>query len=244
MSLLNERLKYFSNGEKQSSSHSIREILCLFHPAFDALLISPWFQKFNSILQSEKQKKFKKKKKKKDKEIKSYIDYLRENLNSSYYANNELNNIYKDIKNKSEKTNEQINQNNTLYETINKTYEEELEKNKQYKNEYMNLVDKYKLQNNIEQNKIKELSKIRNSQNEEIQNYKDNKNNLEKNINEKQIKINEMKSKIEELQIKKDIMNIYEQYLLLFELKTELIILIKNKNIMDEIKKKSSRLFS
>ena len=179
---------------------------------------------------------------KKDKEIKSYIDYLRENLNSSYYANNELNNEYNSIKNKSEKTNEEITKNNTLFDTINKTYEDELQKNKQYKNDYMNLVDEYKIQNIIDNNKIIELNKIRNSQEEQIQKYNDNKNNLEKDVNDKKIKINEIKSKIDDLQIKKDIMNAYEQYLLLFKLKTELIILIKDKNILGETKNKNNIL--
>ena len=75
MSLLNERLKYFSNGEKQSSSHSIREILCLFYHALDVLLISPWFQKFNSILRIKKPKKLKRKEKKQNLNLENKLQY-------------------------------------------------------------------------------------------------------------------------------------------------------------------------
>ena len=62
------------------------------------------------------------KKKINNEEIKNYIIYLKDNLNSSYYANNDLNNEYNKIMNKSRQINDSINSNNDIFININKFF--------------------------------------------------------------------------------------------------------------------------
>ena len=67
------------------------------------------------------------------KQIKNYIIYVKDHLNSSYYANNDLNNECNRIKTKSRELNDLINNNNDKYLSMNKLYEKKMENNKNIK---------------------------------------------------------------------------------------------------------------
>ena len=93
-----------------------------------------------------------------------YINYLKEHLNSSYYANNEISNKNSILNEKSISLKEEINNNNILYEKIQKSLEEKTRLNNEYKNNYEEFLNQQKNKKsdndniilNIEE-KIKEL---------------------------------------------------------------------------------------
>ena len=101
-------------------------------------------------------------------QIKNYISYLKENINSSYYANKELNDEYNKLLVKLRKINESITNNNQLFNEMSKSYEINLEKNKRNKNIYIEIIDQYQKNINDGENKNNNLNKIINSQENDI----------------------------------------------------------------------------
>ena len=93
-------------------------------------------KKFNSTSESfNKQKivKINEIKKMTKEQIQKYIIYLKNNLNSSYYANNEINIEYNKLLSRLRQINESISFNNELYNKLNNSYKSTLEKNKKEK---------------------------------------------------------------------------------------------------------------
>ena len=95
---------------------------------------------------------------------KKYIDYLKEHLDSSYYAHNEINNKYSILLLKSKSLNEEIKNNGILYEKLFKSINGRIQTNNDYKKDYENFLKKQKQikdnNNNMKVNikeKIKEL---------------------------------------------------------------------------------------
>ena len=177
-----------------------------------------------------------------DDKIKNYIIYLKSHLNSSYYANNDLNNEYNKIINKSKQINDSINNNHEKLISMNKLYEENLEKNKNYKKEYINLVDKYKINYLNEQNKLKELNQMISVQDNDILKLENENNILNEDINNKQIIIDDLKRKINILKNKKNIIEANNEYLFLFKKKNILISLNEKMKKMKKIKSKNDEL--
>ena len=181
-----------------------------------------------------------------------YINYLKEHLNSSYYANNEINNKNHILAEKSKSLNEEINNNNFLYKKMLKSIEEKINQNNQYKKIYQNfLKEEKKIQNengNINLNfeeKIKEIKKknlIINKENkskeEIISNLKNTleileKRKLDKN-KEKEDKIKELKEEKStiaklKLNIEKITKELYTKKIKLEEKKKSLAYLLNNK---------------
>ena len=176
------------------------------------------------------------------KQIKNYIIYVKDNLNSSYYANNDLNNEYNKIKNKSRELNDLINNNNDKYLSMNKIYETKMKNNKNIKEEYLKLVDEYKLNNLNEQNKLKELNKILDKQDIDIFKLENENNILKEDLLNKKINIEKLKKQIGKLKNKKGIIEAYNEYLYLFDKKNKLISVNQIRKNMKKIKEKNDEL--
>ena len=182
-----------------------------------------------------------------------YINYLKEHLNSSYYANNEINNKNHILNEKTIILNEEIKNNNILYKKLLKSIENKIKQNNEYKKKYQNFLNKeikIKSENgsinlNIEEN-IKELkqnnlilNKENKSKEEIILNLKNTLDILEKN---KLSKKNEKENKLKELKEEKDTINklklniekitkdLYTKNIQLEEKKKSILYLINNKN--------------
>jgi chromosome segregation ATPase len=134
---------------------------------------------FNSTLQSFDNKN----------KLKDYIIYLKSNLNSSYYANNDLNNEYNKLLNKLYKLNERIKNYNKEYDEMIISYEKNLEKNNKLKKDYNILIEEYKLYNSNTEQKIKDLYDIKNKLENDINIKTNENNNLIKDIKNKTEKI-------------------------------------------------------
>ena len=182
------------------------------------------------------------KKKMNDEQIKNYIIYLKNHLNSSYYANNDLNNEYNKIMTKSKQINDSINNKNDIYINLNKSFEEELEKNNNYKKDYINLVDEYKLNHKNEQNKLKELNQIINVQDSDILRLENENNSLSEDISNKKKMIENLKKQIDILNNKKKIIEANDEYLNLFNKKHHLISIIQKIKNIKKIKDKNNEL--
>ena len=197
----------------------------------------------NNLLNNEKEREKEKEKEKEEYEnTKKYINYLKEHLNSSYYANNEINNKNLLLIEKSKSLNEEIKNNSILYEKMKKSFDKKKIKNDEYKNKYEKFLNEQK--NNENKNnklnleeKIKELklnklliNKENQSKEEIIINLKKTLEILEKN---KLYKNKEKENKIKELKEEKN--NINKLKLNIEKITKELY----TKNIKLEEKKKS-----
>ena len=69
-----------------------------------------------------------------------YINYLKEHLNSSYYANNEINNKNNILTEKSKSLNEEIKNNNIQYKNLLKSIAEKTKINNDFKKKYQNFL--------------------------------------------------------------------------------------------------------
>ena len=179
---------------------------------------------------------------KNDEKLKNYIMYLKNHLNSSYYANNDLNNVYSKIMNKSKEVNDSINNKNDLYINMNKLHEENVEKNKNFQKEYKSMVDEYKINHLNEQNKLKELNNMIFLQDNDIQKIENENNLLNDDIKNKQRIIENLKKKIELMKNKKKVMEENEEYLYLFNKKNNLISLNEKVKILKKAKNKNEEL--
>ena len=142
-----------------------------------------------------------------------YINYLKEHLNSSYYANNEIKNKNNILTEKSKSLNEEIKNNNVLYQSLLKSVEEKTKINEDFKKQYQNFVggakkiekDKEvieKVKNLKQKNYI--LNKENQSKEEIILNLKKTLEILEKSKMNKKV---EKEKKMKELKEKKDDIN-------------------------------------
>ena len=203
----------------------------------------PTNQYNNNLLNNEKEREKEREKEKEEYEnTKKYINYLKEHLNSSYYANNEINNKNLLLIEKSKSLNEEIKNNSILYEKMKKSFDKKKIKNDEYKNKYEKFLNEQK--NNENKNnklnleeKIKELklnklliNKENQSKEEIIINLKKTLEILEKN---KLYKDKEKENKIKELKEEKN--NINKLKLNIEKITKELY----TKNIKLEEKKKS-----
>ena len=177
-----------------------------------------------------------------NKQIKNYIIYVKDHLNSSYYANNDLNNECNRIKNKSRELNDLINNNNDKYLSMNKLYEKNMENNKNIKEEYLKLVDEYKLNNINEQNKLKELNQILDKQDNDIFVLENENEILKEDLLNKKIIIEKLKEQIGKLKNKKGMMEAYNEYLYLFDKKNKLISVNQIRKNLKKIKEKNEEL--
>ena len=203
----------------------------------------PTNQYNNNLLNNEKEREKEREKEKEEYEnTKKYINYLKEHLNSSYYANNEINNKNLLLIEKSKSLNEEIKNNSILYEKMKKSFDKKKLQNDEYKNKYEKFLNEQK--NNENKNnklnleeKIKELklnklliNKENQSKEEIIINLKKTLEILEKN---KLYKDKEKENKIKELKEEKN--NINKLKLNIEKITKELY----TKNIKLEEKKKS-----
>ena len=147
-----------------------------------------------------------------------YINYLKDHLNSSYYANNEINNKNSNLLEKTKTLNEEIINNNIIYEKLLKSIEQKTKENNHYKKNYESILDKHrKIKNNNDninlnvEEKIKDLkqkhlimNKENQSKEEIISNLKKTLEILEKNKLEKK---KEKEGKIKKLTEEKEMMN-------------------------------------
>ena len=203
----------------------------------------PTNQYNNNLLNNEKEREKEREKEKEEYEnTKKYINYLKEHLNSSYYANNEINNKNLLLIEKSKSLNEEIKNNSILYEKMKKSFDKKKIQNDEYKDKYEKFLNEQK--NNENKNnklnleeKIKELklnklliNKENQSKEEIIINLKKTLEILEKN---KLYKDKEKENKIKELKEEKN--NINKLKLNIEKITKELY----TKNIKLEEKKKS-----
>ena len=178
-----------------------------------------------------------------------YINYLKEHLDSSYYANNEIKNKKSILLEKSKLLNDEIQKYNMLYEKLLKSINENEKINNNYKKYYENMLKKQKEINNNDINieeKIKELkqkniiiNKENKSKEDIIQNLKKTLEILEKNNsgkndekNEKIKNLNEEKDTICKMKLNVEKMNkeLYNNNIKLEEKKKIMINLLKNNN--------------
>ena len=180
-----------------------------------------------------------------------YINYLKEHLNSSYYANNEINSKNSLLIEKSKSLNEEIKNNNLLYEKLTKSINEKIKLNNEYKKNYENLIKLQKAKNNENKDKnlkleekIKELQtkiqikkKENKSKEEIISNLKNTLEILEKNKSSQNTKdkIKELKEEKNlisnlKLNIEKITKDLYTKNIKLEEKKKNMIFLINNKS--------------
>ena len=178
------------------------------------------------------------------KQIKNYIIYVKDHLNSSYYANNDLNNECNRIKIKSKELNDLINNNNDKYLSMNKLYEKKMENNKNIKEEYLKLVDEYKINNINEQNKLKELNILLDRQDNDIFNLENENEILKEDILNKKIIIEKLKEQIGKLKNKKGMIEAYNEYLYLFDKKNKLISVNQIRKNLKIIKEKNEELIN
>ena len=101
-------------------------------------------------------------------QIKNYIIYLKNNISSSFIANNELNSEYNKLLLKLGKINESISKNKQIFNSLRKSIKLNSEKNKQNKNIYINLIEQYKLNNDKGENEYNILNQKINTQEKEI----------------------------------------------------------------------------
>jgi len=106
---------------------------------------------------------------------KNYINYLHENLDTSYNANNQLNNKTEKIINMAKDIESELKKNNDIYKSLILSYNDKLKENNKYKNEFINFLNIYKkhfksFNNELNTNKVEfeELSKKNNSLKKEI----------------------------------------------------------------------------
>ena len=145
-----------------------------------------------------------------------YINYLKEHLNSSYYANNEISNKNTILNEKSITLKEEIKNNNILYEKIQKSLEEKTKLNNEYKNKYEAFLNQHKNKKNDNDNinlnieeKIKELKQRNLIANKECQSKEEIILNLKRTLDilekSKSGKKKEYLDKVKELNEEKDI---------------------------------------
>ena len=164
--------------------------------------------KFNLTSQSFNKQKNEKIRGMTEEQIKNYVIYLKNNINTSFHANNELNIEYNKLLSKLRKVNESITKNNDIYNKLNKSYKINLEKNKKNKNIYINLIEQYKLYNNNDENKNNNLNQIINKQeNDIIKLIKENKD-LNEDVNNKKILIKKLQVIIELIKYKQIFINL------------------------------------
>ena len=182
-----------------------------------------------------------------------YIKYLKDHLNSSYYANNELNNKNSNLFEKSKFLNDEIKKNKQIYEELLKSVDEKTNENNYYKKQYENILDEQKkIKNNNDnmnlnmEEKIKILkqkniimNKDKQSKEEILTNLKKTLNLLEKNQIEKK---REKDDKIQKLKEEKDFLDklklnigkitkeLYTKNIQLEEKKKSMQFLMNNKN--------------
>ena len=168
-------------------------------------------------------------------QIINYIIYLKNNLNSSYYANNELNIEYNKLLKKMRQINQIIINNNEKYNKMNNTYKENLQKNKKNKDTYINMIDQYQLYNETGVNKNNDLNKKINAQENEIIKLINEKNKLTDDINNKKILIQQLQNMVK-------LENYKQEFVHLEEKKNGLILNLENIKKLKEIKNKSEEL--
>ena len=168
-------------------------------------------------------------------QIKNYIIYLKKNINSSHYANKELNNEYNKLLIKLRKLNDLIKNNNELYNKMNNYYKINLEKNKKNKDTYINIIDQYQLYNTNGENKNNNLNQIINSQEDDIIKLINENNKLTNDINNKKNLIKYLQNLIELEKYKQIFIDLNER-------KDELILNNENINQLKEILNKNEEL--
>ena len=119
-------------------------------------LKSPPTNKYNFNFTNSKEKE---KEKEEFENTKKYINYLKEHLNSSYYANNEINNKNLLLMEKSKSLNEEIKQNFILYEKLKKAINQRINQNNDYKNKYEKFLEQKR--NESQDNKLNLEEKIK-----------------------------------------------------------------------------------
>ena len=169
------------------------------------------------------------------KQINNYIKYVKNNINTSYYANNELNNEYNKLLIKLRKINELIRNNKELYNKMNESHKVNLEKNKKNKDLYIDIIDQYQIYKVRREDKNNHLNKIINSQENNIIKLIYENNKLADDINVKKYFLNHSQNMIEYLKNKK----IFDQ---LNEKKNDLIMKNKEIEILKDILNKSKEL--
>ena len=162
-------------------------------------------------------------------QIKNYVIYLKNNINTSFVANNELNNEYNKLLLKLRQVNESIAKNQQIYNSIKKSIQINSEKNKQNKNIYINLIEQYKLNNDHGENEYNILNQKINTQEKEIIRLIKENNDLNDDIEKKKLIIEKLKKIIE-------LIKYYQININLKNEKNKLI--LKNENIKKEKIKK------
>ena len=135
-------------------------------------------------------------------QIKNYIIYLKNNISSSFIANNELNSEYNKLLLKLGKINESISKNKQIFNSLRKSIKLNQEKNKQNKNIYINLIEQYKLNNDKGENEYNILNQKINAQEKEIIKFIKENNILNNDLNQKKILIEKLKAFIELMKYK------------------------------------------
>ena len=170
-------------------------------------------------------------------QIKHYVIYLKNNINSSFIANNELNNEYNKLLFKLRQLNESISKNQQIYNSIKKSIKINSENKKQNKNIYINLIEQYKLNSDQGENEYNILNQKINTQEKEIIKLINENNVLNDDINQKKLLIERLKKIIE-------LMKYYQININLNNEKNKII--LKNENMkkakMKEIKKEELKL--
>ena len=162
-------------------------------------------------------------------QIKNYVIYLKNNINSSFIANNELNNEYNKLLIKLRQLNESISKNQQIYNSIKKSIKINSEKKKQNKNIYINLIEQYKLNNDQGENEYNILNQKINTQEKEIIKLINENNVLNDDINQKKLLIERLKKIIE-------LIKYYQININLNNEKNKII--LKNENMKKEKMKK------
>ena len=153
-----------------TNRHKTNNNLEMIENNISSTLKSPPINKYNFNFTNSKEKE---KEKEEFENTKKYINYLKEHLNSSYYANNEINNKNLLLIEKSKSLNEEIKQNFILYEQLKKAINQKINQNNDYKNKYEKFLEQKRNESqdnklNVEE-KIKELklqNLLRNKENQ------------------------------------------------------------------------------
>ena len=186
---------------------------------------------------------------------KNYINYLYDNLDTSYNANSELSNKTEMIINMKKDLEKEIKRNNEIYKSLILSYNDKLKLNNKYKNEFINFLNVYKTQYKTFNNQKKELDDlvIKNSElkkeikdSEEIINYLKQTEDILKNnnlIEKKEEENNEMDFLKKELIKLKEIKDNENKFLEKNKLKNTKINEVKNnhsniKNINSKVRNK------
>ena len=189
-----------------------------------------------------------------------YINYLKEHLNSSYYANNEINNKNSIYLERTKSLKEEIQNNNILYEKLKNSIEEKINQNNEYNKKYEIFLNQQKNKKNDTDNinlnleeKIKELKQKNLILNKENQSKEEiilnlnrtleilEKSKLDKN-KEKTNKIKELNEEKElilklKANIEKITKELYTKNIKLEEKKKSMIYLLNNKNSNNNVNK-------